>query len=305
MIHLYTPSQWALFFFLYACIGWIWESTLVSIQKGRWVNRGFLYGPFLPIYGFGAVSILLFTLPFEKSTLLIFISGMASATVLEYFTGFWMERTFHVRYWDYSNYRWNLHGYICVAASICWGIFSLLLVRIVHPAISHLVMQLPPQAANLIAAALCIGILADLVASSLEATSLRRILTQLSAGRQAILQIQQSLEQQPNPSSGYPETEIPSPIPYQERFLRRLRALRKKRIHLLHQLEHRIASLSAEEQEQTGISPDIIQKELLAIQGRTDQMYLQAFRQLRRNPDAASNVHPESFRDIQWLAGNE
>lgn len=66
-----------------------------------------------------------------------------------------------------------------------------------------------------------------------------------------------------------------------------------------------MAALSAEELDVAGVSPDMVQKELHAIQGRADWMYLQAFRQLRRNPGAASKVHPESFRDIRWLAGNE
>ena len=79
----YTPAQWVLFFFLYSFLGWIWESSFVSIREHRWVNRGFLHGPLLPIYGFGAVSILLFTLPVAQNPLLIFLMGMTGATLLE------------------------------------------------------------------------------------------------------------------------------------------------------------------------------------------------------------------------------
>ena len=117
----YTPAQWALFFFLYSFLGWIWESGYVSLREKRWMNRGFLNGPLLPIYGFGAVFILLFTLPVAANPLLVFLMGMAGATLLEYVTGSFLENTFHVRYWDYSMYRWNLHGHICLAASLCWG----------------------------------------------------------------------------------------------------------------------------------------------------------------------------------------
>ena len=78
----YAPAQWALFFFLYSFLGWVWESCYVSLRQGRWVNRGFLNGPLLPIYGFGAVAILLFTLPVAANPLLVFLMGMTGATLL-------------------------------------------------------------------------------------------------------------------------------------------------------------------------------------------------------------------------------
>lgn len=108
------------------------------VQKHRFVNRGFLTGPILPIYGFGAVSILLFTIQVRWSIGLIFLCGMAGATVLEYFTGWLLERLFRMRYWDYSNLPLNLNGYICLLASLCWGVFSVLLVRVVHPPLAGL-----------------------------------------------------------------------------------------------------------------------------------------------------------------------
>ena len=96
------------------------------MKKGRWVNRGFLNGPFLPIYGFGAVTILISTMSVRDSVPLIFLLGMLGATVLEYVTGACMERMFHVRYWDYSNQKLNLNGHICLTSSLAWGIFSVL-----------------------------------------------------------------------------------------------------------------------------------------------------------------------------------
>lgn len=150
----YTFAQWALFFFLYSFLGWIWESTYVSLREKRWVNRGFLNGPLLPIYGSGAVSILLFTLPVAQNPILVFLMGMAGATLLEYVTGSLLESTFHVRYWDYSMYRFNLSGYICLPASLCWGAFSLLMIRVIHPVVSGWVTMLSPAAALTAALAL-------------------------------------------------------------------------------------------------------------------------------------------------------
>lgn len=143
----YTPAQWALFFYLYSFLGWVWESGGISLQQHRWVNRGFLNGPLLPIYGFGALAVLVFTLPVAQNPALVFLFGMAGATILEYVTGAAMNQLFHLRCWDYSTYRWNLNGYICLPASLCWGIFSLALIRVIHPVVSGLSAAVPASLA--------------------------------------------------------------------------------------------------------------------------------------------------------------
>ena len=118
-MNVYTLSQWLLFFFLYSFFGWIWESCYVSLREHRWVNRGFMHGPMLPLYGSGAVSVLIITLPVRDNLPLVFIMGMIGATLLEFFTGMVMESLFHVRYWDYSHLKFNVKGYICPVASLC------------------------------------------------------------------------------------------------------------------------------------------------------------------------------------------
>ena len=137
-MHFYTTGQWVLLFFFYCFCGWVWESCYVSACKRQWVNRGFLHGPLLPIYGSGAIIILFVTLPVEQDLRLVFLLGMIAATVLEYVTGAEMERLFKVRYWDYSHHRFNLNGHICLTSSLAWGFFSILLVRFIHPPIAAL-----------------------------------------------------------------------------------------------------------------------------------------------------------------------
>ena len=110
MLGLYTLPQWVLLFFSYGFLGWVWESGYVSVRQKHWVNRGFLHGPVIPIYGFGAVAILALCAPVAGSLPMLFFSGMFWATALEYATGWAMERMFHVRYWDYSTEKWNLNG---------------------------------------------------------------------------------------------------------------------------------------------------------------------------------------------------
>ena len=95
-MHVYTTGQWVLLFFFYCFCGWVWESCYVSICQRRWVNRGFLNGPLLPIYGFGAIIILFATLPVEDNLYLVWLFGMLAATALEYVTGAAMEALFKV-----------------------------------------------------------------------------------------------------------------------------------------------------------------------------------------------------------------
>lgn len=101
-------------------------------------------GPMLPLYGFGALTILLSTLWVQDSFVLVYLCGTIAATCLEYVTGVVMEAMFNMRYWDYSGKKFNLNGYICLSSSLFWGVLSVLLVRFVHRPISEAVVSLPP-----------------------------------------------------------------------------------------------------------------------------------------------------------------
>ena len=107
----YHFFQWILFFFIYCFFGWIWESCYVSAKERKWVNRGFLHGPLIPIYGFGALAVLFAAIPVRDDLVLVYIFGMVGATLLEYVTGAVMEKIFKVRYWDYSGQPLNLNGH--------------------------------------------------------------------------------------------------------------------------------------------------------------------------------------------------
>lgn len=179
-MHAYSFYQWVLFFFFYCLCGWVWESCYVSCRQHHWVNRGFLHGPLLPIYGSGAIIILLATIGVRESLGLIFLLGMIAATVLEYCTGAAMEALFHVRYWDYSNQKCNLNGHICLSSSVAWGCFSILLVRVVHPPIARLILRIPMVLAEPLAFALVAGTTVDAVQSFRAAMDLRDILTRLT-----------------------------------------------------------------------------------------------------------------------------
>ena len=118
----YTWIQWLFFFFFYSFFGWCFESTYVSLHEKRFVNRGFIRGPFLPLYGTGALMMLIVSMPFQDNLILTYVAGCVGATVLEYITGVLMETLFKVRYWDYSHKKFNFQGQICLESSLAWTV---------------------------------------------------------------------------------------------------------------------------------------------------------------------------------------
>lgn len=177
----YTLSQWLLFFLIYCFFGWCIESTFVSCRKHKLVNRGFLNGPVIPIYGSGAIAILFATLPVRAHPWAVFLLGMLAATILEYFTGAAMEAIFKVRYWDYSDKRFNLNGHICMNTSLAWGALSVVLVEWLHRPIERLVLSLSETVSEVLAFVLSGIFLMDLAMSLKTALDLRKLLEQLQS----------------------------------------------------------------------------------------------------------------------------
>ena len=179
-MHVYSAGQWVLLFFFYCFCGWVWESCYVSVCQRRWVNRGFLRGPLLPIYGSGAIIILFVTLPVAGNLWLVWLLGMLAATALEYVTGAAMEALFKVRYWDYSKQKFNLNGHICLSSSIAWGFFSILLVKFIHPPIGRLLTDVPSWLVDPLALVLTAVFTVDVVQSVQAALDLREMLSKLT-----------------------------------------------------------------------------------------------------------------------------
>lgn len=140
---LYFPA-W--YFVLYSFLGWCLEVCFCTVVTGKWVNRGFLNGPVCPIYGFGMLVITAVLGPLQQNLLLLFVGGMVLTSTLELITGFVLKQLFHTRWWDYSDQKFQLGGYICLKFSLAWGLVGTLAVRLLHPAVRRLVEALPRQA---------------------------------------------------------------------------------------------------------------------------------------------------------------
>ena len=175
-MYTYSFIQWLLFFYIYCFLGWCFESAYVSIKQKHPVNRGFLNGPFLPIYGSGAITVLFAALPVQNSVIAVYFVGMTAATLLEFVTGMAMERLFKVRYWDYSYQKFNYKGHICLSSSIAWGFFSIAMIYGFHRPIEKLVFMLPKQLVTYGTFALTIWIAADFATSFKTALELRDVL---------------------------------------------------------------------------------------------------------------------------------
>lgn len=193
-MYVYSPAQWALLFYFYCLCGWVWESCYVSAKQRQWVNRGFLHGPMLPIYGSGAILILFVTLPVAEKPWLVYLLGLIAATVLEYVVGTVMEALFKVRYWDYSNQPCNLHGHICLTSSIAWGFFSILLVRFIHPPVDRLLHRLPALLVHPLATVITVIFVIDTVQSIRAAIDLRDVLTRLTEENQELRRLAEKAE---------------------------------------------------------------------------------------------------------------
>lgn len=131
------------YFMIYSFLGWAMESTYVSINAKKWVNRGFINGPFCPIYGTGALLILLALKPVSDSILLLFLGGFVIATVVEYLIGLILEKLFHATWWDYSQKPFNIKGRVCLERSVEWGVLTAFVMRVVQPVIADFVAAIP------------------------------------------------------------------------------------------------------------------------------------------------------------------
>lgn len=131
-----------LWFIFYSFAGWVYESILVSCQQRRWVNRGFLNGPLCPIYGTGAVTGVVL-LGQVHNPIVVFLISMIGATILEYATSWAMEVLFHARWWDYSHFRFNINGRVCLLGAVVFGIGGVVIVDIVQPEVARVTDMIP------------------------------------------------------------------------------------------------------------------------------------------------------------------
>lgn len=130
-------------FIIYAFIGWCSEVAYAALERGIFVNRGFLNGPYCPIYGVGVLIVVVVLTPLKDNLLLLYAGSFLLTSVLEFITGYVMEKAFHNKWWDYSDKPFNIMGYVCLKFSILWGFACSFIMLVIHPIIFGFIRMIP------------------------------------------------------------------------------------------------------------------------------------------------------------------
>ena len=181
-----------LYFMLYSFLGWLLETCYCSIRQRRLVPRGFLYGPVCPIYGAGVLLMILFFTPLKECLPVFYLVAVVVMSTWEYFVGWLLETTTHVKYWDYSNYRFNLKGRICLWVALVWGALSYLVIFWIHPPIQRLYAAIPPWLVGVLCALLLALLLVDTALTVRHLALISRLVAGVTAAGQQ-LQVQFAL----------------------------------------------------------------------------------------------------------------
>lgn len=161
---MYLIGLYLLYFFAYSALGWVHEVLYSLVFSRKLHNPGFLIGPLLPIYGFGAVAIVAVA-PYIENPFLLFVASAFIATLIEYVGHLLLSSMFHIQLWDYSRRRFNLQGRVCLENSLGFGMLALLVVYVVHPPLARLFSGFPETAVIAVAFALLGAVLVDLGSS--------------------------------------------------------------------------------------------------------------------------------------------
>lgn len=151
------------FFVIYSFFGWCLEVVYQAAEHGVFINRGFLNGPYCPIYGFGVITVIIALYPLRGNLIILYTGSVLLTTALELLTGFILEKIFHQHWWDYSGQPFNFKGYICLKFSLLWGIACLVTVRLIQPSIETVVDKIPEKAGILLLIIFYTGFISDFI----------------------------------------------------------------------------------------------------------------------------------------------
>ena len=167
-------TQYFLLFIIYSAAGWTMEVILKYIEYKRFIDRGFLIGPYCPIYGYGALLITILLYRYERDPVVLFLMTVVSCGVLEYFTSWIMEKLFKARWWDYSKKKYNLDGRVCLETLIPFGIFGLILTYITNPLLKNFINNIDIKVLNAISISILIIYIIDNIISMIIIIGFRK-----------------------------------------------------------------------------------------------------------------------------------
>lgn len=153
-----------MFFIIYSFIGWIIEIIALFRTEKRFINRGFLIGPYCPIYGCGAL-ILIYVMSNYKTPIDLFLMFSIYASILEYSASYFMEKLFNARWWDYSHMKYNLNGRVCLLNAILFGVLGVVMGYFVNPFVMDILYSISDTTLMIISSIILIAFIADLIVS--------------------------------------------------------------------------------------------------------------------------------------------
>lgn len=174
-----TITQYFLLFIIYAFLGWIMEVSCKLKEYKRFINRGFLIGPYCPIYGFGAVAITILLSRYSYDPVVLFVMAIITCMILEYTTSVVMEKLFKARWWDYSKRKFNLNGRVCLGTAIPFGILGLFIFYVLNPFIIGIFNKISENTLNIIAITLFILLAIDAIISTVVIIGFRKTAVQV------------------------------------------------------------------------------------------------------------------------------
>lgn len=203
-----TVKLYTLYFFFYSAAGWLVESCYCSVPARKWINRGFLTGPLCPIYGTGAVVLVLFLGPIMERAIyipgierqisitpaIVFLCGIVLCDIVEFITSVLLEKLFHARWWDYSEKPFNIQGRICLGHSFYWGIGSMVFLYLIHPFVSGVIDKIPRDNIHLILGAALGIFLVDLLNAVRNASDIKKFMDKMHVVTEAMNQFGEAIK---------------------------------------------------------------------------------------------------------------
>ena len=171
---LYDFSYFFLLFIIYSFLGWIIETIDVYVETKKLVNRGFLMGPYCPIYGVGSLIMLFILSKYKDDPFNLYVMFVVYASILEYVTSYLMEKLFNARWWDYSNIKFNLNGRICLANCLSFGLLGLFLGYFLNPLIVRMLSAMPVNILYIISIGIAVIFVIDVCITFNVVTKLKK-----------------------------------------------------------------------------------------------------------------------------------
>lgn len=189
LLPIYELPLWSAFliFIMFSFIGWVSEVIYVGVTSAhKFVNRGFLHGPLCPVYGFGGVVILMLPSSLYKTWIPLFFASMILCTIVEYFVSWLMEKLFHTRWWDYSHYKIQLNGRICLLNSVLFGFLGVAVIHFVYPLILNLLDLLGQFVINVTGELIFVVLMIDLSFTVYKLINFSKVMQKMKDLRETI-----------------------------------------------------------------------------------------------------------------------